>query len=516
MTRNRVVPWALSCSVLLSIGACADDVSPSIADGSTSSSGDTATPPPDDDPSGESTAAEPPPPPPGEPGCGDDMVSFDEQCDGDDLQGESCQSLGWDDADGALACDDECRFDTSSCGPPPVCGDGMAQGDEECDGSDLDGYSCADFGWEFVEAGGTLGCNDNCTHDTSGCYFCGDGKLQPGEVCDGSEFADSCESLGYGPGTLTCDGCTAVGVDDCCGDGVIGPRQDCEGDDLGGESCESLGFAGGELSCSDECGFDTSECIPKPTCGDGVIEAPEECEGDDLAGQTCASLTGALSGELSCHPTSCMFVTDDCDLFCGNGVIDKGEQCDGAPAPDASCIALGYAGGETGCNDACEVDASSGIELSPGQLVITEVQTTGVDWFELHNPGAVELPIGGCEVGGYFAFETVAIGGDAAVPAGGSIVIAAADDPSEIGAEPDVVLPGALSLTPSLDAVRLSCSGVVIDEVAYNDETPWPSSIGAETSLNLDAGSLDAAANDDGAAWCALAPSPGEPDPVCP
>lgn len=48
-----------------------------------------------------------------------------------------------------------------------VCGDGVAHGDEVCDGNDLKGKSCQDFG--FSE--GTLACNVTCdAFDTSNCY----------------------------------------------------------------------------------------------------------------------------------------------------------------------------------------------------------------------------------------------------------------------------------------------------------------------------------------------------------
>ena len=47
-------------------------------------------------------------------GCGDGMVSPGEQCDGADLQGFDCQSLGL--SGGTLACDPvTCTFDTSMC-----------------------------------------------------------------------------------------------------------------------------------------------------------------------------------------------------------------------------------------------------------------------------------------------------------------------------------------------------------------------------------------------------------------
>jgi len=50
------------------------------------------------------------------------------------------------------------------------CGDGVVDGMEECDGANLGGESCADFGL----AGGQLSCDGQCRFDKSGCGGCGD------------------------------------------------------------------------------------------------------------------------------------------------------------------------------------------------------------------------------------------------------------------------------------------------------------------------------------------------------
>jgi len=45
--------------------------------------------------------------------CGDNVVSGTEECDGSDLDGESCTSKGYDSGD--LSCNADCAFDTSGC-----------------------------------------------------------------------------------------------------------------------------------------------------------------------------------------------------------------------------------------------------------------------------------------------------------------------------------------------------------------------------------------------------------------
>jgi len=49
--------------------------------------------------------------------------------------------------------------------PSAFCGNNVQEADEQCDGSDLADQTCVTFGY----ASGALGCNDDCTFDTSGC-----------------------------------------------------------------------------------------------------------------------------------------------------------------------------------------------------------------------------------------------------------------------------------------------------------------------------------------------------------
>ncbi len=50
--------------------------------------------------------------------------------------------------------------------PPPICGNGVSDGDEQCDGADLAGTTCLSLGFA---AGGTLGCAAGCGFDTGLC-----------------------------------------------------------------------------------------------------------------------------------------------------------------------------------------------------------------------------------------------------------------------------------------------------------------------------------------------------------
>lgn len=62
-----------------------------------------------------------------------------------------------------------------------------------------------------------------------------------------------------------------------CGDGIIDPGEDCDGSDLAMATCQSLGFDTGSLSCGTECRFATSLCTKR--CGNGAIDVAETCDG---------------------------------------------------------------------------------------------------------------------------------------------------------------------------------------------------------------------------------------------
>lgn len=123
---------------------------------------------------------------------------------------------------------------------PDGCGDGEAQGEEECDGLDLRGAECTAFDAPANGnySGGQLACNDDCTFDLSSCTYCGD-------------------------------------------DSKNHPSEECDGTDLGPPTCIDEGFDGGELGCSDQCSI--------------VISACESCEGDIMGMYGTPESTGCPS-----------------------------------------------------------------------------------------------------------------------------------------------------------------------------------------------------------------------------
>jgi hypothetical protein len=161
-------------------------------------------------------------PVPGCPVCGNGTIEDGEECDGDDLAGETCPHLGYD--GGSLLCT-ECKLDTSSC--TTICGDGLIHGDEQCDGTNLNARRCDTVGFDE----GILACGPECAYDVSGCC-CTDGR----------------------PGCPVCP---------VCGNGVREPPFEmCDGADLGGQTCYSQGWPPGDLGCNAQCtAFTYGGCI---------------------------------------------------------------------------------------------------------------------------------------------------------------------------------------------------------------------------------------------------------------
>lgn len=200
--------------------------------------------------------------------CGNGLLEGVEVCDGSDLgmmcngtscSPRTCESEGFD--LGTLACNNSCNMlDTTGCSYE--CGNASADGPEECDMSDLKNQTCESLGY----MSGTLSCSLDCTFDVSQCEACGNNRIDGEEVCDGTNMAgQTCEDLGFSGGELNCNNsCDGVNTAGCteCGNNVLEGDEACEGENLNGNTCESLGFGAGTLLCSNTCALDTSLCPP--------------------------------------------------------------------------------------------------------------------------------------------------------------------------------------------------------------------------------------------------------------
>lgn len=184
--------------------------------------------------------------------------------------GENCANGVDDDGDGNVDCGDmDCEYE---CSP---CGDGQAGPHERCDGGDLSGADCMSLGY----AGGTLACTAECFFDASGCE--GDGRCgneivdeNLGELCDGPNLAmRDCTDRGFVAGTLACqEDCRAFDYGGC-----LDKFEDCaNGVDDDGDFVKD---------CADPFCMQAPECTQG--CGDGLRQTAEECDGSDVAGYRC-------------------------------------------------------------------------------------------------------------------------------------------------------------------------------------------------------------------------------------
>jgi hypothetical protein len=186
-------------------------------------------------------------------------------------------------------------------GAPATCGNGTVQSPEECDGSDLAGGNCTDFGFSSTEG---LSCTASCAYDASGCKPTCDGQLlEPGEVCDGSDLGSTdCTMFGFSnPAGLACVACQPdpSGCMPTCDGQLLELGEVCDGTDLGGADCTSFGYVSpAGLACDRSCQLDSEGCtavcgnmVPEPgeDCDDGNFDPTDGCNNCQLSGNTCGA-----------------------------------------------------------------------------------------------------------------------------------------------------------------------------------------------------------------------------------
>jgi len=206
--------------------------------------------------------------------------------------------------------------------PSSTCGDGVIEGGEDCDLTELGGATCADV---VPGTAGTLVCSTQCTFITTGCTIvgsCGNGIPEFGETCD----------CGTDPGNLPAD-CTDVngganancdidcGRIDLCGDGVVSGAEEC---DCGAPSMISAPAAGCtvynggvDATCDDSCN-DVVACEHDPgeACNPLAGDPPTHgCCPDEWGNQMDCKSSPFSGGD----PNFCaMTCTDAADCYWSN------------------------------------------------------------------------------------------------------------------------------------------------------------------------------------------------------
>ena len=170
---------------------------------------------------------------------------------------------------------DEKKVDRCSRPDQPVCGDGVVEGDEECDD-------------------GNYSNNDECTNECK-INVCGDGILWKGvELCDGGDKDERCSE--------DCKVCSQI----VCGDGIPAGDEECDdGNTEDGDGCSA--DCKEEPPCTPEA--TPPPCTPTPTPTASPTPSPT------------ASPTPTPTAEPTSSPTPS-------PGECGNAVVEEGEECD--------------------------------------------------------------------------------------------------------------------------------------------------------------------------------------------
>jgi len=185
---------------------------------------------------------------------------------------------------------------------PSVCGNGVREGAEACDGADLGNASCLAEGC----LGGSVSCTPSCLVNVSACTSCPACNLDA--TCDSFENCVNCAA--------DCPALTlAVCGNDVCetadGENCVTCPQDCNSQTSGNPSLR--------FCCSDGTGVEYAVPCAEPRC--------------TADGNTCSALPGPLSccGDATCEGPE----------FAGNCFPDCGPRSPGeAGAPSAGDLVV--------------------------------------------------------------------------------------------------------------------------------------------------------------------------------
>ena len=214
------------------------------------------------------------------PTCGDDVVAGPEECDG---------------TDSSFSCPDRCQADCTC--RPIVCGDGLREHTEACDGAD------------------DAACPGMCQSDCHCPSSCGDGIVNGTDQCDGAA-STAC-------GTYSCQAPGLLGECNCCSTGYCSggfPNVCC------GASVRCVRNAQSPVGvCTPHGCTQASDCgIGGYNCENGSCCAQAERSCINIgccAGSTCTSASGV---PLCCIPTGSPCASPHPSGICCSGSCNAG------------------------------------------------------------------------------------------------------------------------------------------------------------------------------------------------
>ncbi len=231
-----------------------------------------------------------------------------------------------------------------------VCGDGFVSGNEVCDISDSAPIGCAQYDdSKLWMPGGRAACAPDClsflvgtcqTEQNSIVDLCGNQKLDPGEVCDATIGAESCDLIDpaiiweQGAMPRCADDCLSLEIGACkeknhCGNGVLDDDEICD-ESFKSVSCEEFDpektwLPGGSASCRDCKTVEIGTCAQAPRCGDNIKNGGEACDAQDGVPESCADWDATRlwkpGGKPACSNDCAAIETGSCDAYDSEDIV---------------------------------------------------------------------------------------------------------------------------------------------------------------------------------------------------
>ena len=263
----------------------------------------------------------------------DECVPCVPNCDGVDCGNDGCGGLCGLCPEGAECFAGFCQGDGPGCTPNE---DGPGCGGCACEACvcEMDAY-CCDTAWDGQ-------CVAECIEQCGGCPVdpiieCGDG------ICNGDEDCDACvEDCGCDEGEACVNGACEACVPDCdgleCGDdGCGGSCGECDD----GIACVDglcdvcVPMCEGAVCGDDGCGGSCGACEDGVECVDGQCGCVPACDGFECGDDGCGATCGECGAGVECVDGLCVACVPVCEgLECGDdgcggscGECDQGKTC---------------------------------------------------------------------------------------------------------------------------------------------------------------------------------------------
>ena len=313
------------------------------------------------------------------PACGDGIINqTDETCDdGNTKAGDGCSGICKVEPNHSCPIDPNDPTHSLPCVVTFKCGDGIVNPGEVCDQGTFQGSPGCSADCKTQEAGYKCVAGQKCVAT----FQCGNSRIETGETCDPPAVGKGCSATCQTETGWRCKpgSCTKLPY---CGDGIVQADQ--------GEKCDEGTFQGSP-GCSKDClAMDaTCTCTPgkacvcqTPKCGDGIVQVGEECDDKGSAYPGCDASCKLEKGY------KCTFAGAPCVPVCGDGIlVAPAEQCDpGIANQAAACYSAttadathppcsvkpGYVCDSTGCHTTTcgdgKVEGSEGCDPSPKNM----------------------------------------------------------------------------------------------------------------------------------------------------